>query len=126
MPRKKLTLVGLVATPDAYGRPRILLLEELKSGKKDYSATTLAKCIPESTGTLPYRLWRSQEGVIGEFWVIMPKRKERAAYFMDVYEKNRSKEVKVEVSLRHYTLVTEDGNKKKGVCLDLIDIEETN
>ena len=123
MSKKKLKLIGQAASPDNYGRARILLLNELKSGKKDYSSINLVKSVPQSIGTTPYKLWDARDGVVGEFHVIMPKRKERAALFTKIYEENRSKEIDVEVSIRFYTFTTPDGKKLKGACLDLLDIE---
>lgn len=123
MSKKKLKLTGQAASPDNYGRARILLLDELKDGQKNYSGSILAKSIPSSIGTTPYKLWDARDGVVGEFHVIMPKRKERAALFTKIYEENRSKEVDVEVTVRFYTFTTADNKKVKGACLDLIDIE---
>lgn len=118
----KLTLNALGAAPDDFGRLRFLLLDELKSGKKDYSSTALARAIPPSL-TRPFKLWDARDGVVGEFWVIAPKRKEKL--FATMHAEARGKEVAVEVSLRRYHF-TPPGKEESiaGISLDLLDITE--
>lgn len=118
---QKLVLKGLAVSPDKPNRPRFLLLNILKDGKYDKSASILQKSIP-SCGIQPFKIHKESDGVVGEFWVVPPKNKQRAAHWQKIYESARSKEVTVEVALHNYC-IQEDEVVKNGVYLELLEIK---
>lgn len=122
--RVKLNLKAQVATVDDYGRFRFLLLNELNSGRKDFSAQTLARSIPRGMST-PYKLWEARDGVVGEFWTAVPKT--RTSFWKELYTSLRGQEVSVTVCLRKYSFAPAGSDKRiTGVSLDVIDLEKLN
>lgn len=116
--RTKLTLKALVATPDRYGRMRFLLLDELNDGKKDYSASVITRYMGKDMAG-PFKMWPADDNVVGEFWVVVPKGRQK--HWSAIYTPLRGREVSVEVKPRRYAFIAGDV-KREGVTFDLVDI----
>ena len=128
--KKTLTLRGVVAAPDAYGRLRFLLVEKRKDGQYDGSWAALAKEIPTCRGFhMPYSLREPDEdGVRGEFVVVVatPRSKycteDRAAYWTKFVEPLRGAEVEVDVQPKKYTFTPKGKEQITGYTLTLVDV----
>lgn len=115
----RLTLRGLVATPDKVGRLRFLLLNELKCGRKDESAVVLNRFIPAGE-IMPYLVKPECDGVVGEFVAAIRKTKMCTNADLAVkYASWRNKEVEVDVITRH---VSRSDGSGQGTSLLITDM----
>lgn len=117
----RLTLTGIMAAPDDFGRVRVLLVNPLPSGASDRSATVLNEALPFAPGLdRPFRLHaRDTEDVVGEFWAVPPKH--RRQYWLETAAELRGQEVTVEVTLRPYSFPSPTAPESfvRGVAFDL-------
>lgn len=119
---KRLTLTGIMAVPDDFGRIRILLVESIGS-RPDFSWKTLHDELPDTPGSdfkVPYRLQAiDSEGVRGEFWAVAPAH--RREHWLAVAAATRGRSVRVEVTVRSYMFpAATDGTKgSHGASLDV-------
>jgi hypothetical protein len=127
---KRLTLTGLMAVPDDFGRVRVLLMNPLPSGAPSRSADVLRAELPAGED-LPYATHPRDPGdVIGEFWAVVPARYKK--HWLAVAADLRGKEVRVEVTVRFYSYVSRNAGRTtptdeekllRGVALDVALIE---
>jgi hypothetical protein len=119
---KRLVLTGIMAVPDDFGRVRVLLVDRLPGAEKlDMTWKTLADEISFSPGfTIPYRLQAvDTEGVRGEFWAVPPAH--RRKHWLDVAAALRGKGVRVEATVRNYTIAGDTPAYGASLDISLID-----
>jgi hypothetical protein len=122
---RRLTLTGIMAVPDTFGRVRVLLVDRLLTTQRaDFSWKTLLDEIPGSAmfGT-PYRLHAvDTEGTRGEFWAVPPAH--RRKHWLELAATLRGREVQLEVTVRNYTIAaTLERTASHGASLDVSMIE---
>jgi hypothetical protein len=126
----RLTLTGIAAVSDDFGRVRILLLDEGRDGRPDGSARALRAAVGVVTGTdfrAPHELRDgplppSAEGVRGACWAVPPAH--RRAHWLGVATALRGQWVRAEVTVRRYAFARDDdGTRAAGVALDLAMLE---
>lgn len=126
---KRLTLTGVMAVPDDYGRVRVLLMDPLPGGLPDRSWAILQNEAPVGYGDhAPYVLHPGgDEGARGEFWAVAPAR--RKEHWLKVAGELRGQEVRVEVTVRPYSyagharMADKEGAHLRGLALDIAMIE---
>ena len=129
----RITLQGIMAVPDDFGRVRVLLVDEFPDGTRDYSAAALRRAIPDNKNmSVPYRIKEhADDGVLGEFWCVLPQR--YAKHWTAVAAELRGRPVKEEATLRPFQMVVRgndgpDGEESEtinsGMSLDVALIEE--
>ena len=128
-----ITLRGIVAVPDTYGRLRFLLQERKDESKAvDASWVALVKAAPARAGYhLPYHLREPDaEGLRGEFWASAEGKKtkystvDRSAYWGAFAEARRGQEVEVEVAVQRYAFAPKGKEPIAGYKLTLVDIRD--
>jgi len=100
---QRVTFTGVLAAPDSFGRLRVLLVDELRDGTRDFSWAALVNELSQFGGTRPYELWADgtdREGIRGEAWIVVPGRHRQ--HWADVAAALRGKEVRVEATVRPY------------------------
>lgn len=122
----RLTLTGIMAVPDDFGRIRILLMDQTRDGRPDKTWAVLRDSIsrPYAAYRTPYKLHPvDTEGVRGEFWVSVPARHQK--HWLGIAKETRGREVWAEVTVRPFSHV--DATKPasvSGAALDLALLEE--
>jgi hypothetical protein len=112
---QRLTLTGVMAVPDGFGRIRVLLMDPLPSGAPDRSWARLRSEIwGGAADHVPYTLHSTcVEGVQGEFWAVPPAR--RKQYWLEVAGELRGREVRVEVTVRRFSYAARAKSPTGGV-----------
>jgi len=99
----RLTLTGVMAVPDKFGRVRILLLNEHPNGSPNKSFTILDTAL-EGVVDLPFTRNTPKsikaDGVVGVCWAVSPAH--RKAHWLGVAEQLRGQWVRIEVTVRKY------------------------
>lgn len=99
----RLTLTGVMAVPDKFGRVRILLLNEHPDGSPNKSFTILDTAL-EGVVDLPFTRNTPKsikaDGVVGVCWAVSPAH--RKAHWLGVAEQLRGQWVRIEVTVRKY------------------------
>lgn len=118
----RLSLTGIMAVPDDFGRIRVLLVDRLSTGAGDYSYAALRREIPAGPGFAAPYVTREpdSEGTRGEFHAVPPAR--HKAHWLKVAEELRGREVRVEVTVRRYSFDTL-ARHGAGASLDVAMIE---
>ncbi len=124
---QRLTLTGIMAVPDDFGRIRVLLVDRLPGrSHTDPSCATLlreVRCGPG--GSPPYRVHATDtEGVRGEFWAVPPAHRKK--HWLDTANTLRGQAVQVEVTVRHFRFASDAGSapdQLAGASLDVAMIE---
>lgn len=123
----RLTVSGVMAAPDDFGRVRVLLVDRRRDGAPDRSAERLREALPFVPGLdRPFRLHaRDAEDVVGEFWAVPPAHRRR--YWLETAASLRGREVDVEVTLRPYSFPSPGGDGlTRGVAFDLAMLGEVS
>jgi hypothetical protein len=105
----RLTLTGIMAVPDGFGRLRILLVDRLPGGAPDLSWLALRDQVPWSkSAKVPYQTHPvDAEGVRGEFWAVAPAH--RRKHWLELAAELRGRFVKLEVTARRYAIRGDTG-----------------
>lgn len=123
---QRVELVGILAAPDDFGRPHLLLLDK---GPADAAsaAFTLRRELPENVrGDVPYSLKAGalepyDDEVRGRVWFVRPQRQQ--VYWSGEIARLRGRWVKATASVRGYNVRSGDV-PRVGVSLCLSAIEE--
>ena len=118
----RVTLNGILAVPDNYGRLRLLLLNTHRDGSPDYSAATLRGAVPcpHAGYRLPYELTPSPDGdeVQATVWLVPPAH--HRVHWQGVAAELRGQWVTVEATVRRFSIVEPSrGAAYQGTALDL-------
>jgi hypothetical protein len=126
-----LTLRGVVAAPDAFGRLRFLLLEKRNDKHYDTSWAALAKAMPAREGVrVPYVLRDPDtDRLRGEFTVTLPPNRrtkydtvDHAAYWSKFVAPLRGKEVEVVAKPKRYSFAPAGKALIEGYSLTLVEV----
>jgi hypothetical protein len=112
---KQLTLYGVMAVTDKFGRIRILLETDSLCVK------FLQKKIPPTADlTVPYEIYsHPADGIAGVVWCTVPAR--YRALWLKTAEELRNKKVRAEVTMRGFNIRK---TRQYGVSLDVRDLKE--
>ena len=111
---QRITLTGIMAVPDDFGRLRLLLLDERPDGAPDGSWGRLRAAVPRLHASYrpPYEmragvLGPDADNVRGTVWIVLPAH--RRTYWLGVAESLRGRWVTVEVTVRPFRLALQEG-----------------
>jgi hypothetical protein len=133
---KRITISGIMAVPDDFGRLRILIFAERPDGRPDGSWQRLRAAAPQSAHCkVPYVASRpagpgelptpDADGVLGTAWFVAPRRR---SYWLQRASELRGQWVSVEATVRPYMrphMRPQDGeppgdhSPRQGASLDL-------
>ncbi len=128
MARAPITLTGILATSDSFGRLRLSFIDVLPKGGFDRSWARLTAAIPE-TGryTVPYTSPTNgvpdDSGIRGECWIVVSRAAARRRRILTLADELRGKDVVVTVRPKRYTFITDAGISRSGTALKLISLE---
>lgn len=124
---QRITLTGIMAVPDDFGRLRLLLLDERPNGVPDGSWGRLRNAVPRLHAGYrpPYEmragvLGSDADNVRGTVWIVLPAH--RRTYWLGVAESLRGRWVTAEVTVRPFRLASQEGAAaaaQEGAALDL-------
>ena len=111
---QRITLTGVMAVPDDFGRLRLLLLDERPDGAPDGSWGRLRNAVPRLHAGYrpPYEmraglLGSDADNVRGTVWIVLPAH--RRTYWLGVAESLRGRWVTAEVTVRPFRLASQEG-----------------
>jgi hypothetical protein len=119
----RITLTGIMAVPDDFGRLRIILVDRTSDGQFDPSLGNLRDAIPYKGPqfSLPYEMKIDKDDdTVGTATIFVPDRYKK--HWGAVAESLRGLEVKLEATLRPFTIHGKDASTS-GVALDLAMLE---
>ena len=122
---QRVTFTGIMATPDSFGRLRILLTDRSADDRPNYSLANLRRAIPAGPGyKAPYEVAsdrRPGDDVVATVVVVLPAR--YCEHWNSVAESLRGQEVRVEATVRPFSFAKGDSEHIAGASLDLALLE---
>ena len=128
---QRITLTGIMAVPDDFGRLRLLLIDEQPNGVSDSSWGRLRNAVPclHSGYNPPYKISNESlgpysDGVRGTAWFVPPAH--RRAHWLEVAAALRGQWVTVEATVRPFSypsssrnVLSENVAHQRGASLDI-------
>lgn len=116
---QRVTLTGIMAVSDDYGRARLLILDERPNGVADSSWGVLQNAVPRVHADYqpPYEVCvgSASDGVRGTVWFVLPAH--RRAHWLEVAKNLRGQWVTVEATVRPFMIPGREPSG--GASLDL-------